>query len=366
MIGADWALHSRPVLRLLLLVVLPACLPTGPSGEGEPTQTATLSAAGDSRITFTDGVTASSSDWDLRLDGWNLFLNGGESGPGLGGGIDMEFLDLDLPFEDMRRRNQVVWFLFYDSFGCSLSDWWWYALDGTHTLFSNYHTYVVRRGVRDFAVQVLDYYKIEDGAPVAGWPELRWVELGPTGPVGDPAVLEVDATAGGVAPTGGMQDRWTYLRLGEDGGVLDLDDTNSLDSTGWDLAWKRFHVKSNSGSSGPGGVVTVDFDRARGESGDEVLSFTPGSEAGRFMERAAAWDPDAPEPFTEDHVEPVIRRWHTGSPGVAADPPALAGGRWYLVVDRDGEEVWKFRVTGFTGQEAAAPEEVTVEWGLLP
>jgi hypothetical protein len=354
------------VRALRLAVLLPACLPTGPSGEGEPTRTHTFRPSDGDHLDFHGGPSTVPDAWDLRLDGWHLFLNGGESGPGLAGGIDMELLDLDLPFEDMVRRNQVVWFLFYDSYGCALSDWWWYALDGTHTLFSNYHVYIVRRSERDFAVQILDYYRIEDGAPLAGYPEMRWVEIGADGPVGEPQQLEIDATAGGVAPTGGPEDRWTYFRFGEGAGPLVLDDTTSLQSPDWDLAWKRFHVKSNSGPSGPGGVLTTDWDRTRGETADEVLGFSPESEAAHFAERVAAWDPAGPEPFVEDHVEPVVRRWFQGQPGIPADPPRLDPGRWFIVVDRNGADVWKLRVTGFSGVDAEAADEVTVEWGLLP
>lgn len=301
-------------------------------------------------------------DWDLKLDGWDLFLHGGETAPGRGGGIDMELLDLDMRFEEMERRNQVLWFLFYDSYACAISDWWWYALDGTHTLFSNHHLYVVRRGDEDWAVQVLDYYTEQDGAAVAGWPEMRVRRLTPT--PGEVQEFEVDATAGGLAPSGGPEDRWTYIRL--PGEVLDLDDTAALGSADWDIAWKRFQVKSNSGPSGPGAVETVDFDRERGESGDDVLAFTEESERQWFEDRAAQWDPLADEPFQSDSVRPVVRRWFTGRPGRADDPPVHDPDRWFLVVDRAGEEVYKLRVHGFDGEAEDRADEVRVEIGLLP
>jgi HmuY protein len=63
------------------------------------------------------------------------------------------------------------------------------------------------------------------------------------------AKIFVDASAGGVDG----QDRfpWVYLSL-ERGAAAALTDLEALESTEWDLAFKRFVVRTNGGDSGPG------------------------------------------------------------------------------------------------------------------
>ena len=346
-----------------------ACLPVDPIGN-EPIETVTVTLQGpaltsrgvDLRL---GRATEEGEPWDLRAEGWNLFLNGGESGDGKAGGIDMELLDLDLPFEEMNKRNQLVWFLFFDSYACALSDWWWYGLDGTHTLFSSYHTYVVRRGARDVAVQILDYYRVVDGLAAAGYPEVRWAEIPTDGSEPVVEVDDLDATAGGLsADPDDPANQWTYFSF--EGGALPLTDAQALTDPSWDLGWKRFNVKSNSGASGPGGVVTLDLDRARADTADDVLAATRDSELAPFLGAIDAFDPSANHEFLQDAVQPVVRRWWMGRPGSDEDPARLSVGRWFLVTDRDGEGVAKLRVVGFEGNDPAGPESVTIEWGVLP
>ena len=355
---------------LLVFLLVIGCLPVEPIGN-EPLETVTVPlsdlANGPQYIDLlAGGAVAAGEPWDLQADGWNLFLNGGESGDGKAGGIDMELLDLELPFEEMNRRNQLVWFLFFDSYACALSDWWWYALDGTHTLFSDYHVYVVQRGDRHFAVQIFDYYTVVDGTAAAGYPEFRWAELPTDGT--DPIIsepVELDATAGGLAADADdPSNRWTYFSF--DVGELDLSDAGALTSDAWDLGFKRFNIKSNSGPSGPGGVLTVDPDRERGETAEDVLGYTPDNQLAFFEERMAAFDPAGEHPFVEDAVQPVVRRWFRGLPGSTAEPVSLWDGRWFLATDRTGAEVAKLRVTDFVGDDPAGPESVTLEWAILP
>jgi hypothetical protein len=355
---------ARPLL-LLPLALLLGC-PTGPDELETVSVTLTDTSAGPRFLDLQAGTEVDEADgWDVRIDGWNLFLNGGESGDGKSGGIDMELLDLDLTFEEMNRRNQLVWFLFFDSYACAISDWWWYGLDGTHTLFSNYHTYVVRKGDRDFALQVLDYYRVVDGFAEAGYPEFRWAEIPTDGRAPEVWTEDLDATAGGVsADADDPTNRWTYFSF--DDGEVSLSDAEALESEAWDLGFKRFNVKSNSGPSGPGSVMTVDFERDRGETAEEVLAFTREAEEPGFLAAVDRWDPSANEPFVEDAVQPVLRRWYRGQPGNDGDAPELQDGRWFLATDRTGEALAKLRVTGFEGTGAAGPDSLTLEWAVIP
>lgn len=356
-------LRALPSLALLLLIA-PGC-PTGPEELETVTLTLTDLGSGPQYIDLVDGAESDSSAWDIEVDGWNLFLNGGESGDGKAGGIDMELLDLELQFEKMNRRNQLVWFLFFDSYACAISDWWWYGLDGTHTLFSNYHTYVVRKGDRDFALQVLDYYRVVDSSAEAGYPEFRWAAIPDASGSVDVQTVDLDATAGGVsADADDPSNRWTYFSF-DDGEVV-LSDEEALASTAWDLGFKRFNIKSNSGPSGPGDVTSVDFERERGETGEEVLEFTPENQEDRFLAAIDRWDATAPEPFVADAVQPVLRRWWSGVPGNEDDPARLQDGRWFLATDRTGEELAKVRVVSFEGNGTAGPDSLTLQWAVIP
>lgn len=62
-------------------------------------------------------------------------------------------------------------------------------------------------------------------------------------------VLFVDASAGGL---GGQDDfPWVYISLAT-GAAAALSDLEALKSNAWDLAFKRFVIRTNSGDSGPG------------------------------------------------------------------------------------------------------------------
>ena len=112
----------RALLPLIVLVVVTSCLPTEPPGPPVETVQLTLEL-GDSTPRFIDFLSGEVVDeedgWDLRVEGWDLFLNGGESGEGRAGGIDMELLDLTLEFDDLRRKNQILYFFFYRFATCN-------------------------------------------------------------------------------------------------------------------------------------------------------------------------------------------------------------------------------------------------------
>ena len=89
-------------------------------------------------------------------------------------------------------------------------------------------------------------------------------------------VVYVDATAGGADGT----EPWVYLSLSTGQGVA-LTDLDALVSTDWDLALRRFVIRTNGGDSGPGqgGALRVNLPW---DSVDE------GTLAGR-MPPAEAW-----------------------------------------------------------------------------
>ena len=81
--------------------------------------------------------------------------------------------------------------------------------------------------------------------------------------------LYVDATAGG--QNGVTTHPWTFIALG-DGTKAAVDDVTSLESTGWDLAFKRALIYSNGGEGGPGdgAAAFLDKDFAQVTSADLI------------------------------------------------------------------------------------------------
>lgn len=77
--------------------------------------------------------------------------------------------------------------------------------------------------------------------------------------------LYVDASAGGIQ--GQDAHAWVYVSLAT-GHAVALTDLAALESGGWDLAFKRFVVRTNSGDSGPGkgGAIRIALDWAEVDS----------------------------------------------------------------------------------------------------
>ena len=63
-------------------------------------------------------------------------------------------------------------------------------------------------------------------------------------------VTEVDARAGGMMNA--ASNPWVYVKLTRTGTEkVEIDDETALESMDWDLAFKRFNIRVNSGTSGP-------------------------------------------------------------------------------------------------------------------
>lgn len=63
--------------------------------------------------------------------------------------------------------------------------------------------------------------------------------------------VTVDATAGGMNAS--SQNPWVYVALTDDGAQkIEIDDEGALDDVSWDLAFRRYIIRINSGDSGPG------------------------------------------------------------------------------------------------------------------
>lgn len=75
-----------------------------------------------------------------------------------------------------------------------------------------------------------------------------------TTPDGDGFRSTIDASAGGLTPS----ESYTYARFGDAGlEKVDISDEDSLDSMDWDIAFRRYVVRINSGFSGPSCVTAA-------------------------------------------------------------------------------------------------------------
>lgn len=83
----------------------------------------------------------------------------------------------------------------------------------------------------------------------------------------------IDATAGGI--DGQDKNPWVYVALGT-GQAVAITDLQAFKSIAWDLAFKRFVVRNNSGDSGPGSGgairIALPWDKvSRATLGDKAL-----------------------------------------------------------------------------------------------
>jgi hypothetical protein len=168
----------------------------------------------------------------------------------------------------------------------------------------------------------------------------------------------VDATAGGITPTKGF----VYAKFTDVGLVgLNLDDQSSLDSLDWDIAFRRFVIRLNGGTSGPSCVgaflypKTTAFDAAA----------LPAEDAGYRLDTTFSAPPACT--FMDDGSG------LSTSPATALDTSPTASfynytscvkmtGQVFAVQTRDGRIV-KLEVTGYYSTDVAQQQ---CQGGTMP
>ena len=104
----------------------------------------------------TGTITNSATDWDLRLEGYTIRVNGGVSGPGKGGAAAASgaFAEITTAKEaDQAYRTDT----YAGVFGSSR--WYRYNIGGTGNRISpTFEVYLIKRGDKVYKLQILNYY----------------------------------------------------------------------------------------------------------------------------------------------------------------------------------------------------------------
>lgn len=303
------------------------------------------------RLGSATAVTGSAEeDWDLRLQGWDIFTNGGASGGGKGAAFGP--LSFDYLLEG--RDPTEVPFLFEDKAAGAFRDW--YAYDGQwHTLYSRFHVYGVRSGERLFKAQVLGYYGDVQGAPIGALYRLRYAEVTPESAGSVVEVKQLDATAGGLGGDEGAASAALSLVRGD---YAQLTPSQAAASTSWDLLFRRDSISVNGGLGGPGDVTAVDLDAAsQGESLEQLKQLSAESEAARFerVDHAALTSPEL-----KYRGDRVVSAFTDAWIDLGSEPPALARDNTWLVIDADGRSRFLVAITKLEGSTHDAAGTITL------
>lgn len=161
-------------------------------------------------------------------------------------------------------------------------------------------------------------------------------------PVGGVFEVDVDATAGGFQGT----DGWVYGRFTDDGLLkVDISDIDSLGSMDWDIAFRRFVIRVNSGYGGPSCVTAA---RTAADTDFDALAAVPADL--RFNTEEFMSDPEG--------CTIVADGSGLGSPGVVLQnwwtyPGCVATtGNVYVLSLKDGRRL-KLVVTQYYGGDGA-------------
>jgi hypothetical protein len=219
----------------------------------------------------TDNPT-SSTEWDIAFKRFYVITNGGISGTaGVAAArvTPMAFADLSeapatgwiLDGEDTDLDDDTGTDSAFNGGPESQYDWYQYT-PGTHNLSPKSDlVFVVKTGEGNFfKLTFLAYY---DPAGTPGYVQFTWapiasteidlpdggVSMRPDGGVGPDAGMMEPIPDDALTVDGSARDTFTYVRVGE--GVVSIADPST--STDWDLAFGRAIVRTNSGTSGPGG-----------------------------------------------------------------------------------------------------------------
>jgi hypothetical protein len=296
---------------------------------------------------------ASSAEWDLSLTGYLLQTNSGPSGPGKGAAYGPI---TDQGWDQIENAGVVphpsVWSI--DRVASPFDGWYLYnrCPEGMHTLASRFRVYGVESAGRRHALQILSYYGLVMGAPVAGRYSLRFGEVPAAGAASLRQVSDLDASKQAV-----------YLDLAT-GMPVPLSEAEARTSSAWDIGLRRSEIFVNGGVAGPKGVRAVDLDGGRSEPVEDVCGMTEASERPRFERVDAATLADSQLRWKASELEDAFQeKWFTYD--LTRHEIAPAGGTW-IVRGADGASHFKLEITGIEGASRAEAGRVSLRLAPIP
>lgn len=310
-----------------------------------------VSLASASAVTVSNEESTSSTAWDLRFQGWDIFSNGGVSG----GGKGAVFGPLPFTYFLAGEDPTEVPFLIEDKAAGAFRDWYFY--DGQwHTLYSRFHVYGVRSGPHLFKVQLLGYYGDVQGAPISALYRLRYAEVTAQGGGSIVEVGKLDATAGGLGGDDQAPSGCLSLISGQ---ASQLTPAQAAAASTWDLRFRRDSISVNGGLGGPGSVTAVDLDAdaTEGETLDQLKQLSADNQVARFTAVDHAALTAASLKYRGDRV---VSAFSDAWVDVAHDPPALADDNTWLVVSADGKSRFLLGLTAIKHSTTAAAGTVVM------
>ncbi len=193
------------------------------------------------------------------------------------------------------------------------SSWYAYGVTGStsdHLLYPNYRIYLVNANPADttattYALQLIGYYGGSSGT-TSGYPSIRWIDRAAPD---DVRTATIDASG---------SDAWVYFDL-QNGAVVDLTDEAAATSTAWHIAFKRYELKLNGGSSGSStvaGYLAKTLDGFYDSSGNAIASrFTSTTPADTLADLTANdyTAPTSSSAWVRDSEGSVLSPAYTGS-----------------------------------------------------
>jgi hypothetical protein len=327
----------------------------GDGGAADPGTPLTVDVPADARVyvdldepaVIDPANPATSTDWELAFEGYEIFTSSGPSGPGVGGA----FGPLD-PTNFLSDTRPDVPFVIADETGGTFLDW--YDYDGvTHTIWSRFHRYGVKDELdRVFKVHIISYYGEVAGAPVRAVYQLRWAEVTETGSGETTFIDDLDGTAGGISAAADQPSGCIDLATGE---RFALTPKQALESSEWHLCFRRDNISVNGELGGPRGVTAADLDTAgfATETIEENMAKTAAGEEPAFDATDFAALTDASLEYRGDRIVTAFGSgWYD-----EASPPAPTSDVW-LVVGADGTASYLVAFEQLEGATADTPGKV--------
>jgi hypothetical protein len=297
------------------------------------------------------GDGTASTAWDIAFEGYNVYTNGGLSGPGDAGalgpyGPEVFASGVD-PASPIITRDAIG--------GAFLT---WYAYDyknPAHALYSRYHVFGVKDAGRLWKVQILSYYGEVEGAPVSAMYRLRYAELTPDETSATQELTNLDGTAGGA--TGNEDTPSECLNL-ETGARVSLAPADAVGSPAWHLCFRREVISVNGELGGPRGVTAVDLDAAKTpfEVPDELAKKSAESELGRFDSATYEALNDPKLAYRGDRIVSIFADQWVDPTASPAQPLEAS----WVVVTADGETRYIVTFTRFEGPTDASPGRIVM------